>query len=227
MNLLEKDRLKDKRIFIVAAGASLKEMDLELMHNDEKILCNRTVEHCLDPWALNMTWVWNDMHYLPDINEYQETGFLKHDGLPFNRTVIGVEMGVRPDWKYQMEQYKGIYDKFKYRVPFDCSKSVNEGNFSYDIEDRTYCGWTVVLDLAIPLAMWWGCNPIYLIGCDTEHTGHFNGDYKFSNPETINLMLQGYQVVRRYADSFGFPIINVGIGGKLDAFLRAEYKELF
>lgn len=218
--MLTKDKLKDQRIWILGAGQSLNSHNLELLRDENVILVNRVVElvtkkeHTFNKFC----WCWNDFHYLPDIALL--------NNIPFNNAVVGIEINMRKAWMLQWANYKALMDRFTNFVPFDCSKVVTDGFFSYDVTDRTYCGWTVVIDLALPLAMWWGCKNIYLIGCDTSHTPHFNRDNNYANVNQIELTKLGYERVRHVADLDGYNIYNAGVGGKLEVFPRVNYEEV-
>ncbi len=218
MSLLTYKRLRGERVFVVGAGGSLNDMDLDKLKDENVILCNRTIE--LREKFNNYTWVWNDMRYLPDIAEYED--------IPYDKAVIGVETEMRPYWQEHIDEHQEVFDRFKNKVPFNTGSTVDhDGEFSYSMEHGTYAAWSIVPDLGIPLAMWWGCDPIYLIGCDTSRTKHFNSSLIFSSRPQIKLVHRAYKVIRNYADTFGFRIYNAGIGGELDAFKRVDYEGLF
>jgi len=227
MNKLQQRRLEGKRVFILGSGASLNQHNLSFLKNENVILPNRAIELVKIINSDEWTWCWNDMNYLPDIAQYDIVKDGRIEEYVAENTVMGYEVDMRKPWQDQCEKYSSIIESIEYNVPFDCTKMVEHGYFSFNILNRTYCGWTVVIDLALPLAMWWGCDPIYLIGCDTEHTAHFNSDRPYANQGQVELTKKAYRVVSEKAHEWGFNIINAGIGGSLDAFERVEYKSLF
>jgi hypothetical protein len=129
----------------------------------------------------------------------------------------------------------GDYPKdFCYDVPRIGEHLWDGASFSSDIETGTNIGKTVVIDLALPAAMYMGFNPIYLIGCDCEPTGHaYPGDkhaqpYTFGHsPCDFESQKKSYQVVREYADMNGIEVYNATSGGKLEAFKRIEYADIW
>lgn len=90
----------------------------------------------------------------------------------------------------------------------------------------------------IQLAMWCGAKTVYVIGCDHFYkeasqadrsrlahgdiSNHFHPDYRkageFVNAAPIELMNQGYELVRKIADRNGVRIINISRQTALTAF---------
>lgn len=214
--MLTKNRYKDQDVWIVGAGESINKQDLSLLKEKNVILANKTIKLVLENKCTfdNFAWVWNDMLYLPEVATYT--------GIPYEKSVVGIEKKMRSAWAENWNKHEAIMQWFKYFVPFDCETVVERGNFTYNIEDCTYCGWTIVIDLAIPLAMWWGAKNIYLVGCDCEGN-HYDAPYKYSNDDQIELTKACFNVVRKFADNNGFKVCNAGLGGTLESFERIDY----
>jgi hypothetical protein len=228
MDKLSYHRLKGQRIFILGSGPSLKKHYLSLLKNENVILPNRTIELAKQINSDEWTWCWNDMNYLPDIAEYDiydSLGLM--DEYILENMVVGMEINMRDYWLKHLVNYSNIMEQVIHKVPFDCSYNVEDGFFSANIIKSTYCGWTVVIDLAIPLAIWWGCPEIYLIGCDTERTKHFCNDKLYATDQQIERTKMGYSVIKKKCDKEGVQIFNAGIGGSLDVFERVDYNSLF
>jgi hypothetical protein len=103
-------------------------------------------------------------------------------------------------------------------------------DFEYDLEKGTHTGWTVVIDLAIPWAMYMGCNPIYLIGCDCTSTGHAYKEEVHPEENVVretDRIIESYRAVRKVAEVNGFSIYNATKGGELEVFERVNFNELF
>jgi hypothetical protein len=118
--------------------------------------------------------------------------------------------------------------------------------FSPDAEERIYWGSTVTY-LAIQLAYYMGCDPIYLIGVDFDYavpdyaTGpeitsleadpnHFHPDYfgpgkRWHHPR-LDLVEKAYVEARRFIEGQGRRIYNAGVGGKLSIFERVNYQDV-
>lgn len=110
------------------------------------------------------------------------------------------------------------------------------------------CGGTVTYT-ALQLAVFFGCNPIYLIGCDFSFAvpqkklqnddevvisegekNHFHPDYrqkgeKWCAPK-LDLQLAAFQSARQYAEQHGIQIYNATRGGLLEVFERKDLDEL-
>ncbi|ADU61124.1 MAG: DUF115 domain-containing protein [Pseudodesulfovibrio sp.] len=118
--------------------------------------------------------------------------------------------------------------------------------FSPDAEELVYWGSTVTY-LAIQLAYYMGCDPIYLIGVDFDYavpgyaTGpeitsqeadpnHFHPDYfgpgkRWHHPR-LDLVGKAYIEARRFIEGRGRRIYNAGVGGKLSIFERVNYLDV-
>ena len=107
---------------------------------------------------------------------------------------------------------------------------------------------------ALQLAVYFGFNPIYLIGCDTFYSipksiqhenensdllistedddpNHFLPNYfgkgkKWHNPH-VDRMIIHYQHAKLFCDQSGIKIFNATVGGKLEVFPRVNYEDLF
>lgn len=53
------------------------------------------------------------------------------------------------------------------------SEIFSDDELSFDLEKGTVMCGTVIQDLAIPIASWFGCKNIYLLGCDCNENGRF------------------------------------------------------
>ena len=128
-----------------------------------------------------------------------------------------------------------------------------EGAFSFDVAHHVAMVSTVTIT-ALQLAVHLGFNPIYLIGCDTSYVipstatvengderlllstedddpNHFDRRYfgagrKWHNPYPER-MVKHYEAVRRITEPRGIRIVNLTVGGSLEAFDRQDYEEVF
>lgn len=118
--------------------------------------------------------------------------------------------------------------------------------FSDDASKVTYWGSTVTY-LAIQLAFFMGCDPIYLIGVDFDYAvpdyadgpnitsrgsdpNHFHPDYfglgkRWHHPR-LDLVRHFFIEARRFIENRGRRIFNAGIGGKLTVFERVNYLDV-
>ena len=219
--MLTKEKNKSRSTFIIGAGSSINKHNLSSLEEASCIFVNRSV-FLLDSYKFkNWAWCYNDFCTLDEFSSYNK----KYDPF-YERTVVGLETNMRPLWKKNYGAFTQAGGSFRYTVPFDTSKNVEDGWFSDNILDRTYCGFNIVIDLAIPLAMWWGSSTIYLLGCDCDDKGHFYDNdkqhkvrkkFKLAN---IKKVFRGYEVVNTFAKEKGVSILNAGIGGNLAVFPR-------
>lgn len=119
--------------------------------------------------------------------------------------------------------------------------------FSEDAADKVYWGSTVTY-LAIQLAYYMGCDPICLIGVDFDYTvpdyatgqeeitsreddvNHFHPAYfgpgkRWHHPR-LDRVLPSYELAQEFVSARGRRILNATVGGKLEAFPRADYAAL-
>ncbi len=126
------------------------------------------------------------------------------------------------------------------------------GMFSKDPGEKVFRVHTVTIT-ALQLAVFFGFNPIYLIGCDTSYsipkgvivegdaaaltstldndTNHFDPTYfgkgrKWNDPK-VERMFQHYEAAKQACDSLGVQVYNATVGGKLEVFPRVNYLDLF
>ncbi len=125
--------------------------------------------------------------------------------------------------------------------------------FSTDFADIVYLGSTVTY-IALQLAFYLGCDPVYLIGVDHDYGElskryppgkititeenyplvqqcHFSGRYytigdQIGVPDVAR-QEQAYAMARSVYESHGRQVLNASLCSKLDAFERADYASLF
>ncbi len=107
-----------------------------------------------------------------------------------------------------------------YDLPFSCNHDlgqhgsgfIKDRNFTLDPSQQNYCGDTVLLDFAIPLAFYMGFHEIYLCGVDCDYSkGYFSKDYTISARSTFKGMVNGdysiaipsYQYTKDFLTSHG------------------------
>lgn len=85
-----------------------------------------------------------------------------------------------------------------YDLPFDCEHDrgkhnapfIKDGNFTLDPSEVNYCGDTVVLDFAVPLAFYMGFREMYFLGVDCDYSrGYFSDKYAVSAKENFRGMV--------------------------------------
>lgn len=118
-------------------------------------------------------------------------------------------------------------------LPFACNHDLGEhclpfikdGNFSLNPFAENFCGDTVLLDFAIPLAFYMGFNEIYLCGVDCDYSlGYFDERYEISATDTFQGMVNGdfsisipsYRYAKDYLSSHGCELFKLTESKRLD-----------
>lgn len=87
-----------------------------------------------------------------------------------------------------------------FELPFSCDHDkgehtanfIKDGNFTCNPEYINYCGDTVLLDFAIPIAFYMGFTKFYLCGVDCDYSkGYFTEEYKLSTKTGFKGMING------------------------------------
>jgi len=237
-NILLKNRFKGHRCFILGCGPSINNQDLVLIADDISIAINNFYFH-KDIQRINPNyWICADPKYF---NTHQD------EYLPIISAIE--EREVETNFFFPIVAYQNIKIKSQYFCTinyfnFDYSNTkVDNIDFSCSIPPYSQNG----ICIAIMLAFYLGCNPIYLLGCDhtwwswhkEEYAGkkmpHF---YKLTDSTSKNfsynilkstILVQKYQYfqLKKYAQNRGYEIINATSGGYLEIFKRIAYEKLF
>lgn len=233
-----KDIHAGQRCFIIGNGPSLKMHDLTKLAGEKKFATNMFLLH--PDWErihLDFFCAVDPMHWQFESGflEFWKQAFVQ---LPyckffFSRSAIPI-----------CQQTSELKDHEVYFVNFDQSRHVWRGDFSVDVASYTSLGWTVIVDLCLPLAYYFGFKEVFLLGCDCDY--HIDevpdqsraffydrgGDPRPLDkwelgPERIELMFASYQVVKEVFEADGRKIYNAGYGGRLEVFPRVNYDDLF
>jgi len=223
-----KDRHKGRRGWVVGNGPSLNKMDLRFLAGDVSFGMN-----CI---------------YL---------GFEKFGFRPTYYTVEDVFVA-----EDNREAISGLGGLVKF-IPTDLAHAIADDEntcwvnfvrhykpypqFSEDCADKVYWGSTVTY-LALQLAYYMGCDPIYLIGVDFDykvpgwaenqeeitsreddvnhfHPAYFGPGKRWHHPR-LDRVEPSYRLAREFFDARGRRLINAGVGGKLEFFPRADYRDV-
>lgn len=104
--------------------------------------------------------------------------------------------------------------------------------FTFDLTKmiRILAGSSSVGYLAIPLACFLGCNPIYLLGCDCTERGHAYDDKGAYSPRAMMLWRTKFMPamgrIRQALEPLGIKIYNATCGGNLKTLERVDFNSL-
>ena len=228
-----------KRCFVIGNGPSTNSQDLSLLKNEITYTCNAFYLH-------------------PILSKWQPTYHSHVDPAAFDGSV---EM---TNW------FRELCEKMpntKFFLPLNARNNIVVKNL-FPLERTHYCSFAGAMServtsvditrtipgvqsvslFGIALAIYMGCNPIYLIGMDHDWLAtrkvdtHFyegliiNGSVVGSNQaiipydldmENMLRLWQGYKNIKAFAELRGVKICNATNGGFLDVFKRVKYESLF
>ncbi|MGD9211779.1 MAG: DUF115 domain-containing protein [Desulfobacteraceae bacterium] len=240
-----KNKYLSKRVFIIGNGPSLKKHDLSLLREEYVFVVNLFTLH---PEFKNYK---HCFFCLGDPRFYQQNRLLSEIGeaLTINNN-INCFFDIRAS--EALNQEKKIKKNKIFFVEIDPEKKCWEGYFHADVEKKLCWGYSVVIDQCIPLAIYMGFNPIYLIGCDCDYrlknnSSDFTNSYfynpKLVSPKYLRSLYQSqklpdqfnqsgktvasYKTVKNFCLLSGIDIKNAGSGGKLEVFERILFSSLF
>lgn len=228
-----------KRCFVIGNGPSSNSQDLSLLKNEITYTCNAFYLHpILSQWqptyhshvdpnafdgSVDMTnWFSEVCEKMPNTKFF----------LPLNaRNNIVVNNLFPRDRTYYCDFWGRLADGVK----------------SLDITRPIPSGQSVSI-FGICLAIYMGCNPIYLLGMDHNWLATRNIETHFYegamiretrviagqtivpydlNMKSILILWEGYKNIKAFAESRGIKIYNATNGGFLDVFERVKYESLF
>jgi hypothetical protein len=237
------NRYRGKRCFILGNGPSLKQHDLSLLRDEHVFVTNWFVmhdefarlRHCY--YCVSDPHFWNFGEGLHE--EMVAPVAAKADVLSF------FEQGAREPAK--LTRLREHLDR-TFFIRLKTARTANEGFVSTNVAAHTNLGFTVIIDLCLPIAHYLGFSEIYLMGCDCDYKLNGTNDLSQSffydisripakdlehvlkyraEMEQLEKWLAGYRVVRKVFEANDRKVYNAGYGGKLEVFDRVDYGSLF
>lgn len=210
-----KNMFRGKRCFIIASGPSTNKQDLSFLKNEITIGVNQsylvTQRYKFHPTFMCC----GDEALYPKIKEIYSnlnskivfsTGCLGNIGIDYVSKNLAMIIRLKPHLK------------------------VWHGFFSINLEKGVHPSRTVVIDLAIPLAVYLGCNEIYLLGCDTNSKGYaFSKDQEYleTNQKIYDEIFDSYTAVNKSISKKGIKLLNATLGGELNSIERVNFESIF
>ncbi len=229
-----KDKYKGKRIFILGNGPSLNQTELHLL-KDEYTMCFNRVNLMLERlnWKPNF-YVMTDDLLIKDMSEE-----VKNEIIPV------VDYAFFPDIHPSNVNFRKRIGKHK--NVFFINTDIPEFR-----SDLPHCGINkTVVNAGMQIAAFLGFSEIYLLGVDMtfgdhkvkksnsrewksekdDDPNHFDPRYfgkgrSYHNP-TVHEMLEEFEKGAIFFDKLSVKVYNAGIGGKLEAFPRTDFYQLF
>ena len=221
-----------RRCFVIGNGPSLNKQDLAPLSNEITIVMN-----------------WFNKH--PIIEQWKPTFYCMaepRNNLDCSKLPDFLEKLDAQAYFYRIE-YKQIFDEHRYvdseKVYYAKMRPIPvhecpPARHSIDLT-QTIPGCRTTAHMALILAVYLGCSPIYLIGLDHDWLAsypvmsHFDGggtgdlskrSYKSMVRGTLRTW-ETYEWIETMADRQGVVIYNATAGGLLDVFPRVAYEDLF
>lgn len=233
-----KDIYKGERCFIIGNGPSLKMHDLTKLAEEKKFAVNMFLSHPdLEKIHLDFFCVCDPIHW--NVNGgFPQSWYMAFKKLPY--CLLFFKKDCIPVYKSTAE----LQDRLVYFINLDSSRHVFEGDFSVNVPSHTCWGRTVIIDLCLPLAFYFGFKEVFLLGCDCDYKLSNGDNYEKSffydrklderniPKETgdalhIRQVMSSYGIVKKIFEAHGRKIYNAGYGGKLEVFERVNYDDLF
>ena len=136
-------------------------------------------------------------------------------------------------YKSGARELLGNETKNLFELPFPCQHDlgghigpfIKDGNFTLDPSKENFCGDTVLLDFAIPVAFYLGFAEFYLCGVDCDYAkGYFDDKYQVAAKDNFKGMVHGdysiaipaYRYVQEFLQGRGRRVYRLTASEKLD-----------
>lgn len=231
------NRFQGHRCFIIGNGPSLNRHDLSLLESE---------------YSFGV----NSFYYKTRETGFRPTFYVVEDSSVMKENIEEIRAYEAP-LKFFPTIYRRLHPKTPNTFFFNMNRGFYEKTspnyavprFSTDASRVLYCGQSVTY-INLQLAYFMGFTEVYLIGMDFDYviprshkrTGdvllsdsddvnHFHKDY-FGKGKTwkdpkLDRVLANYKMAQLVYTSTGRAIFNATIGGRLEAFPRVEYSQLF
>ncbi len=236
-----KGRYQGKRCFLMGNGPSLNKMDLSVFRNEWV-------------WGSNRCYLLFDkINWVPKFYTAVDTRVVPDIAIEIEKITDEMQSTIFFfPWKYFSD---GLIHE-KSNIFWFNEVKMNErlgpaGVFSDNCSKWVSSVKTVTVTM-LQLAVYFGFNPIYLIGCDTAYTvpptvlidadgvgltstldddpNHFSSDYfgkgRKWNPPNPARMIRHYMYAKQVCDRLGVQIFNATVGGNLEVFPRVNYLDI-
>jgi hypothetical protein len=227
-----------RRAFVIGTGPSLARQDLSVLHGDVTI-------------GLNSLWRHRAFEKMPmtalcmaDPASFEDSPSIREQFNAMRRRLPGTSFVVPLRARAAVEEGKLLPEDRTHFVAF--RGELSESRLRDVDLTESVPGVQCVSYQGIYLALYMGCNPIYLLGLDHDWLAYRGFTTHFYRPEDVaegevgNTALypyerllgdglkiwRAYREVRRYAESRSVKIINATGGGFLDVFPTATLEEI-
>jgi hypothetical protein len=229
-----------RRCFIIGNGPSLNKQDLTYLDCEITIVMNHFYKHpILERWQ--PTFYCAADH--PDYWTYHDIEAIKSGARRIHPRAYFVLLSMKPT----VERFDMLPLEKTYYLKGDGPWiGWPSRRYSWDLTKLIPCAFTTV-HMAMLVALYAGCSPIYLIGLDHDWLAHRSVEphfyptdptaygtiadlsmqpYKTMVEKTVQTW-SAYEAIHAAASTRGIEIYNATAGGFLDVFPRVEFESLF
>jgi hypothetical protein len=238
-----KNRYAGRRCFVIGNGPSLKRHDLRVLRDEHVFVTNWFVLHEEFLRLNHCYYCVTDPHFWNFGGDFHADLVARLKAKPGVRAFFA---DAAHDAAHRAGLDAALADTFFVRL--NTRATVCDGVFSPNILKETHLGYTVIIDLCLPVAHFLGFTEVYLLGCDCDYRLDQAADLSQSFFYDINrvpardvghLMAykhemnqldrwnQCYRVVKDAFQRSRRSIYNAGYGGKLEVFDRVQFDSLF
>ena len=235
-NAVFRDCHKGQRCFVIGNGPSLKTQDISPLANELTFVTSNFYFHSIIGDS------WQPKYYCLSDPQYFD-GFVTLDEFKaMNARIKSAKFFVPHHANDFLERTNALPPDRTYYVAA-AGGTGEEWEKRPDLTTLTP-GMQTVVQLAIMVAMYMGCSPIYLIGLDHDWLSQGGKDHFYSDEadqnqtngagnwtyltlmEAVTTMWKYYGTISRMAQAEGIKIINCTRGGHLDVFERENYEKV-
>lgn len=239
-NAVFRDCHKGQRCFVVGNGPSLKKQDISPLANELTLVTNNFYFHSIISDA------WQPKYYFLSDPQYFDGYVTLDEFKAMTARIKSATFFVPHHARDFLEQSNALPLERTFYVAATGGTG-KEWEKRPDLTTVTP-GMQTVVQLAIMVAMYMGCSPIYLLGLDHDWLSHGGNELHFYSEDeaenqpdghvgegywtyltlmqAMTTMWEYYGMLDRVAQSEGIKIINCTRGGFLDVFKRQNYEKV-
>ncbi len=229
-----------KPCFIIGNGPSLKQTDIFRLNNEITIAANGAYK-AFNDWGFAASYL-----LFEDVEQTEIRGpEIRHINGPLKIAALHNAYAIARPWKDLLFMNARLADDAYWDDPGI--------QFSRDFPQTVYLGSTITY-IALQLAYFLGCDPVYLVGVDHDYgrlsddfapgkitvtvenqalvnKAHFTDQYykigDMIGVPNVDLQTQAFEIARAAFESDGRNVLNATHGGKLEVFERIDFNKLF
>ena len=233
---------KGERCFIIGSGPSLNETNMKLL-KDEILFGTNTLYKGYNRYGINCQYyavsdadVWNKEIF--NILNLDATLFVTNNVFESStkKTMQGSMIKATFEFDggekdvYVLKNIGRMWKKPQKGVLAECPHchklSVDPRCFSMDITSGVCSGNVVTVDICLQVCFFLGFSKVYLVGCDSDMTGDFDGRfYQSDDPFITPRPIESYELCKKAYEKYDREIINCTVGGKLEVFKRQRLED--